>query len=84
LLVRVAVFAPSAEGELWLPVTAVLLKDGSRRIVYVEEKGRFVAREIEVGDERAGRVRVLKGVKAGERIVMKGALLVDREAEQLL
>jgi cobalt-zinc-cadmium efflux system membrane fusion protein len=84
LLVRVAVFAPSAEGELWLPVTAVLLKDGSKRIVYVEDNGRFVAREVDVGDERAGRVRVLKGLKSGERVVMKGALLVDREAEQLL
>ncbi|HUQ74918.1 MAG TPA: efflux RND transporter periplasmic adaptor subunit [Burkholderiales bacterium] len=85
LLVRVAVFAPVTEGELWLPVTAVLLKDGSRRVVYVEDStGRFIAREIEVGDERGGRVRVLKGVRAGERVVMKGALLVDREAEQLL
>ena len=85
LLVRVAVSAPSPEGELWLPVTAVLLKDGSRRVVYVEEPGgRFIARDIDVGDERGGRVRVLKGLRAGERVVMRGALLVDREAEQLL
>jgi membrane fusion protein, heavy metal efflux system len=85
LLVRVGVSAPSPEGELWLPVTAVLLKDGSRRVVYVEDSsGRFIAREIQAGDERGGRVRVLKGVRAGERVVMKGALLVDREAEQLL
>jgi hypothetical protein len=39
---------------------------------------------VEVGDERAGQVRVLRGVQAGERVVMRGALLVDREAEQLL
>lgn len=84
LLVRVSVSTPSTEGELWLPVTAVLLKDGSRRIVYVEDNGRFVARDVEVGDERSGRVRVLKGLTAGERVVMRGALLVDREAEQLL
>ena len=85
LLVRVTVFGASAEGELWLPVTAVLLKDGSRRIVYVEDKtGRFIPREVEVGDERGGRVRVLKGLAPGERVVMRGALLVDREAEQLL
>jgi len=84
LLVRVAVSGAKAEGEIWLPVTAVLLKDGSRRVVYVEEGGRFVAREVEVGDERGGRVRVLNGLKPGERVVMRGALLVDREAEQLL
>ena len=85
LLVRVTLFAESGEAELWLPVTAVLLKDGSRRIVYVEDStGRFVPREVQVSDERGGRVRVLKGLKPGERIVMRGALLVDREAEQLL
>jgi cobalt-zinc-cadmium efflux system membrane fusion protein len=66
-------------------VTAVLLKDGGRRVVYVEDKdGSFTAREVEVGDERAGQVRVLRGVQAGERVVMRGALLVDREAEKLL
>ena len=85
LLVRVALFAQGGEAELWLPVTAVLLKDGSKRIVYVEDKtGRFTPREVEVSDERGGRVRVLKGLQPGERVVMRGALLVDREAEQLL
>ncbi len=66
-------------------MTAVLLKEGGKRVVYVEQSdGRLVAREIEAGDERGGRVRVLKGLEPGERVVMKGALLVDREAEQLL
>ena len=85
LLVRVTVLGAGARDELWLPVTAVLLKDGSRRIVYVEDpSGRFIARDVDVGDERAGRVRVLAGLKPGERVVVRGALLVDREAEQLL
>jgi len=53
--------------------------------VYVEDKdGRFLARDVETSDERNGRVRVLKGLEAGEKVVMRGALLVDREAEQLL
>jgi cobalt-zinc-cadmium efflux system membrane fusion protein len=85
LLARVTVSGAGGEAQLTLPVTAVLLKQGGRRIVYVEDAaGRFVARDVEVGDERGGRVRVLKGLKPGERVVMRGALLVDREAEQLL
>jgi membrane fusion protein, heavy metal efflux system len=85
LLVQVKVGAASGGEELWLPVTAVLLKDGGRRVVYVEgQDGRFVARKIETGEERDGRVHVLKGLEPGERVVMRGALLVDREAEQLL
>ena len=85
LLARVTVSGATGEAELTLPVTAVLLKEGGRRIVYVEDaSGRFLAREVELGDERGGRVRVLKGLQPGERVVMRGALLVDREAEQLL
>ena len=85
LLVRVSVPPPAATGEIWLPVTAVLLKEGGKRVVYLETgDGKLVAREIQVGDERGGRVRVLQGLKLGERVVMRGALLVDREAEQLL
>jgi cobalt-zinc-cadmium efflux system membrane fusion protein len=85
LLVRVTLASPAVAGELWLPVSAVLIKDGGRRVVYVEDKhGQLAAREIEAGDERGGRVRVLKGLQAGERVVTRGALLVDRESEQLL
>lgn len=84
LLVRVKMEIEAADGELWLPVTAVLVKEGSKRVVYVEDRGRFVARPIEAGEERGGRVRVLDGLQAGDRVVTKGALLVDREAEQLL
>jgi cobalt-zinc-cadmium efflux system membrane fusion protein len=85
MLAQVALSGISGEAQLTLPVTAVLLKEGGRRIVYVEDpSGRFVARSVEVGDERGGRVRVLKGLQPGERVVMRGALLVDREAEQLL
>jgi len=84
LLVRVSVALESSDSELWLPVTAVLVKEGSKRVVYVEDRGRFVARPVDVGEERGGRVRVLGGLQAGDRVVTKGALLVDREAEQLL
>lgn len=85
LLAQVTVYGGTSEGQLWLPVTAVLVKEGGRRIVYVEEpSGRFLARDVETGDERGGRVRVLKGLAPGERVVLRGALLVDREAEQLL
>jgi cobalt-zinc-cadmium efflux system membrane fusion protein len=74
-----------AEAALILPVTAVLIKEGRRRIVYVQRAdGKFEAREIRAGAASGGRVRVLEGLRAGERVVVKGALLLDGEAEQLL
>lgn len=68
-----------------LPVTAVLIKDGKRRVVYVERPdGTFEMREVTTGRNRDGRVVILQGLTAGERVVVRGALLLDQQAEQLL
>ena len=75
----------AAEDTLSVPVAAVLIKDGKRRVVYVERPdGGFEAREVQTGRNRDGRVTILQGLKAGERIVVRGALLLDTQAEQLL
>ena len=74
-----------AEAGLSVPVAAVLIKDGKRRVVYVERPdGAFEARDVQTGRNRDGRVVILQGLKAGERIVVRGALLLDTQAEQLL
>jgi len=68
-----------------LPTSAVLIKDGKRRIVYVERAdGSFEAREVQTGRNRDGRVAILSGLSDGERVVTRGALLLDTQAEQLL
>ena len=73
------------EEGLSVPVAAVLIKDGKRRVVYVERPdGGFEARDVQTGRNRDGRVVILKGLNAGERIVVRGALLLDTQAEQLL
>jgi cobalt-zinc-cadmium efflux system membrane fusion protein len=73
------------EGGLSIPVAAVLIKDGKRRVVYVEKAdGKFEAREVQTGRNRDGRVVILQGLAPGEKIVVRGALLLDTQAEQLL
>jgi len=73
------------EQGLSVPVAAVLIKDGKRRVVYVERPdGAFEARDVQTGRNRDGRVVILQGLKAGERIVVRGGLLLDTQAEQLL
>ncbi len=74
-----------AEQGISLPVSAVLIKDGKRRVVYVERPdGTFEARDVQTGHNRDGRVVILQGIKAGEKVVVRGALLLDTQAEQLL
>jgi len=73
------------EAPLTLPATAVLVKDGTQAVVYVERAdGRFEARPVRTGGSRDGRVEIVEGLAAGERVVVKGALLLDGEAEQVL
>ena len=74
-----------AETGITLPVTAVLIKDGKRRVVYVERPdGSFEAREVVTGRNQDGRVVILKGLVPGDKVVTRGALLLDAQAEQLL
>jgi membrane fusion protein, heavy metal efflux system len=75
----------AAEEGLSVPVASVLIKEGKRRVVYVEKAdGKFEAREVQTGRNRDGRVTILQGLARGERIVVRGALLLDTQAEQLL
>ena len=68
-----------------VPSSAVLIKDGTNRIVYVQRAdGKFIPRPVTIGEARDGRVTILKGLQIGERIVAQGALLLDSSAEQQL
>jgi len=68
-----------------LPVEAVLIKDGKESVVYVEKDDvTFERRPVVVGRPVDGRVQIISGISEGERVVVRGALLLDGSAEQLL
>lgn len=74
-----------SDSAISLPVSAVLIKDGKRRVVYVEKSnGTFESRDVETGRNRDGQIVILKGLTAGEKVVVRGALLLDTQAELLL
>lgn len=75
----------SAHDGPTLPTEAVLIKDGKETIVYIEKDAQtFVRRSVTVTQPVDGKVGVLSGVAAGERVVVQGALLLDGSADQLL
>ncbi|MGK3999386.1 efflux RND transporter periplasmic adaptor subunit [Sorangium sp. So ce1024] len=81
---RVTIDAQALDG-VTLPVNAVLIKDGKTSVVYVQrDELTFVRREVSVGQPIDGRVHVLSGVAPGDRVVVRGALLLDGAADQLL
>jgi membrane fusion protein, heavy metal efflux system len=75
----------SSNPGMTLPVTAVLIKDGREPVVYVQkDRLTFIRRRVIVGSAVAGRVPILSGLSPGEKVVVRGALLLDGSAEQLL
>lgn len=75
--------APTS-GAVTLPTEAVLVK-GKDMVVYVEKNPTtFERRTVIVGAPINGRVQVISGVAPGDRIVVRGALLLDGSADQLL
>jgi len=55
---------------------------GSRQVVFVatDKSGVFVQREVKVGPESDGRVIILGGVSAGDRVVTEGSFLLQAES----
>lgn len=75
----------SGPGHIFLPASAILIRDGKTTLVYVEKSaGVYEPRVVQVGQAREGLIPILKGLSGGERVVVGGALLIDGEAAMLL
>jgi cobalt-zinc-cadmium efflux system membrane fusion protein len=74
-----------ADASITLPVSAVLIKDGRDPIVYVQRDAQtFERRSVKLAQPVEGRVQVLSGLRQGDKVVVRGALLLDGAADQLL
>jgi cobalt-zinc-cadmium efflux system membrane fusion protein len=59
-----------------IPVSAVVARGENSFVLVEEAPGRFRKRKVEVGREVDGSVMINNGLKVGERIVTKGAVLL--------
>jgi Cu(I)/Ag(I) efflux system membrane fusion protein len=74
-------FAPPAAKPAVLVPSEAVIRTGTRSVVLLAEgEGRFRPVDVELGSESGGQTEVLKGLKAGERVVVSGQFLVDSEA----
>ena len=81
---RADIAVTQTSGRLSLPVEAVLVK-GRDTIVYVQQDATtFERRTVTVAQLINGRVEILSGLTAVDRVVVRGALLLDGSADQLL
>jgi Cu(I)/Ag(I) efflux system membrane fusion protein/cobalt-zinc-cadmium efflux system membrane fusion protein len=74
-------FQPMVARDAVLVPSLAVLRTGQRNLVVVAEKdGRFTPRDVELGSEGGGRVEILSGLEAGERIVTSAQFLIDSES----
>lgn len=68
-------FLPERENILTLPRTAITYNPYGDSVFVIEEKDRGLEvqrRQVETGEVRGGRVEIVKGLQAGERVVRTG------------
>ena len=74
-------FDPVVARDAVLVPTAAVLRTGQRNLVVVAEgEGHFTPREVQLGSEGDGRVEILSGLQAGERVVTSAHFLIDSES----
>jgi cobalt-zinc-cadmium efflux system membrane fusion protein len=59
---------------------AAVISDGARQYVYVQSADQtFVRRDVVVGPTRSGKSLVMSGLRPGETVVQRGAILLDNQ-----
>ncbi|MBS0373573.1 MAG: efflux RND transporter periplasmic adaptor subunit [Proteobacteria bacterium] len=82
MLATLSVVTAEAAAAVAVPESAVVY-DGERAHVWVVDAGDAIGlREIRAGRRGEGLVEVLDGLRAGERVVTRGSLFIDRAARR--
>lgn len=77
---QVTIFAPTAKDTLAIPREA-LIRTGTRTaVVLALEGGSFKPVEVVAGRESGESVEIVKGLRAGDKVVTSGQFLIDSEA----
>jgi multidrug efflux pump subunit AcrA (membrane-fusion protein) len=82
MFASVKIFLNEQATAITVPASAVF-SEGGKNYVYVQTGTReFIRRNVEISPDPSGRIRVVSGIKAGEKIVAEHALLVRQQSVQ--
>jgi multidrug efflux pump subunit AcrA (membrane-fusion protein) len=60
---------------------AAVLDDGGKTVVFVSEGSGYVKRGVNVGIQGNGRAEIIEGLKAGDKVVVKGNYLLLQQSK---
>jgi cobalt-zinc-cadmium efflux system membrane fusion protein len=78
MFARIELRDVSGRKVIQIPANAVVIDGDKTRVLVASEGNLFRPRQVEVGPEVDGHVRVLGGIKPGEKIVTDGALFLSQ------
>lgn len=74
-------FAPSGGKDAVLVPSEAVIQTGTRSVVMLAQgEGKFSPVDVETGAEGNGQIEILKGIAAGQKVVVSGQFLIDSEA----
>jgi cobalt-zinc-cadmium efflux system membrane fusion protein len=76
MFAKMKITAAAKQSVPVIPASAVVASDGNSFVLVEEAPGRFRKRKVEIGSGIDGSVMITGGLKVGERIVTKGAVLL--------
>ena len=76
MFARLHIEAGGSTSLLMIPREAVLEEDGKQFVYVVEGIDQYVKREVKLSTISPDQVRVVEGLASGQRIVIKGAVLI--------
>ena len=79
MFARIELKNAAGHKSLVIPARAVISDGEKSRVIVADEGGLFHVRPAEVGPEVDGKVRVLAGLKPGEKVVTDGAIFLMQE-----
>ncbi len=80
MFARVTIQGDSAGDVVHVPREALIRGGSVDRVVVALGAGRFRAQPVKVGIESGDRVAILKGISAGDLVVVSGQFLIDSES----
>lgn len=81
MFASVILSSAAQQTALTVPASA-LITEGNKHSVFVEESsGRYVKRPVETGGETDGAVLIRSGLTEGERVVVRGGLLISAQQQ---
>jgi membrane fusion protein, heavy metal efflux system len=81
MFAKVDVLNAAGRKVIMLPAKAVLNEGDKSMVIVATEDNVFRTRRVDVGPEAEGRVRILDGLRVGEKVVTDGAIFMKREID---